>query len=76
MIVLSLNCGSSSVKFRVFDVEPDSRKDSKLLGKGLVERIGAKPIATVEAAGKPPRQETPAIADHAAAIRWVIDQVR
>ncbi len=58
MIVLALNCGSSSVKFRVFDVEPDSREDPALLGKGLVERIGATPIATVEAAGKPPRRET------------------
>src|SRR5262245_2831419 len=76
MIVLALNCGSASVKFRVFDVAPDSRAESPMIGKGLVERIGKDTVATAEMAGKAPRRDTTGIADHGAAIRWVIDQVR
>ena len=37
MVILVLNCGSSSIKYQVIDMEPAS---SKLLAKGLVERIG------------------------------------
>src|SRR5262245_8954157 len=76
MIVLALNCGSSSVKFRVFDVTPDSRAEPTLVGKGLVERIGKDAVATAEMAGNAPQRESTAIADHGAAIRWVIEQVR
>ncbi len=37
MVILVLNCGSSSIKYQVIDMNDDS---SKLLAKGLVERIG------------------------------------
>nr|MDE7070059.1 acetate kinase [Alistipes sp.] len=37
MVILVLNCGSSSIKYQVIDMECGS---SKLLAKGLVERIG------------------------------------
>lgn len=37
MVILVLNCGSSSIKYQVIDMESAS---SKLLAKGLVERIG------------------------------------
>ncbi len=37
MIILVLNCGSSSIKYQVIDMEAAS---SKLLAKGIVERIG------------------------------------
>jgi acetate kinase len=76
MIVLALNCGSSSVKFRVFDVDLNAAEKPKLLGKGLVERIGRDAVATVETSGDPPRRETPIVTDHGAAIRWVIERVR
>src|SRR5262245_48978870 len=76
MIVLALNCGSSSVKFRVFEVTLDSRAEPPVIGKGLVERIGKDAVATAEMVGNAPQRDTRAIADHGAAIRWVIDQVR
>ncbi len=38
MIILVLNCGSSSIKYQVIDMI--SPKENKLLAKGLVERIG------------------------------------
>ncbi len=37
MVILVLNCGSSSIKYQVIDMQDAS---SKLLAKGLVERIG------------------------------------
>lgn len=38
MIILVLNCGSSSIKYQVLQMH--SEKDYSLLAKGLVERIG------------------------------------
>ena len=37
MVILVLNCGSSSIKYQVIDME---QSGSTLLAKGLVERIG------------------------------------
>lgn len=37
MVILVLNCGSSSIKYQVIDMEAEK---SALLAKGLVERIG------------------------------------
>ena len=37
MIVLVLNCGSSSIKYQVIDIDNNS---DALLAKGLVDRIG------------------------------------
>ena len=37
MVILVLNCGSSSIKYQVLDVEAASHK---LLAKGIVDRIG------------------------------------
>ena len=39
MIILVLNSGSSSIKYKLFDISDNSEK---LLDKGLVERIGLK----------------------------------
>ena len=36
MIVLVLNCGSSSIKYQLIDIDSNS---NSLLAKGLVERI-------------------------------------
>ena len=38
MIILVLNCGSSSLKYQLLDMKGDDVYD--LLAKGLVERIG------------------------------------
>ena len=37
MVILVLNCGSSSIKYQVLDIEATT---NKLLAKGLVDRIG------------------------------------
>jgi acetate kinase len=76
MIVLALNCGSSSVKFRVFELGPGPRDEAKRLAKGLIERIGGTAAITIETGRQPPHRETVAIADHDAAVRRVVDWVR
>lgn len=43
--ILTINCGSSSIKYRLFDVSAnDGKKDARyhLLDKGLIEKIGQK----------------------------------
>jgi acetate kinase len=75
MIVLALNCGSSSVKFQVLAVE-GGEEASRRLARGLIERIGGSAGITMEAEGQPPRRETATIADHEDAVRRVIDWAR
>jgi len=71
MNVLVLNCGSSSVKFQLIDpilAEP--------LGKGLVERIGAKDaIVSYRSGGKNAIREVREIPDHDAAIRRALSDL-
>ena len=72
MRILVLNSGSSSIKFRLFDLHAGRTEAS-----GLVERIGeAAGRARIRLrGGNPPgdaeREEVLAIADHAAGFRWV-----
>jgi hypothetical protein len=54
MIVLALNCGSSSLKFRLGAVEGAVTRP---LGRGLVERIGGSASAAFEQEGRPPLRE-------------------
>ncbi|SOC82399.1 acetate kinase [Ensifer adhaerens] len=66
--ILTLNAGSSSLKFRVFE-----RRGLKLLGKGAVSRIGAAAElkASLEDGTEFREQLTPG-ADHAAALQAVM----
>jgi len=69
MIILVLNCGSSSIKYQVFDfsVGCDMR------AKGLVERIGlADGIMTHKPTGKEPYKIITDIPDHTIGINMVI----
>ena len=51
MIVLVLNCGSSSIKYKVFETD----NDSEVIAKGIVERIGLiDSILTHKPKGKEP----------------------
>ena len=71
MIVLVLNCGSSSIKYQVIDIDDNGHA---LRAKGLVERIGLpEGILTHKPAGKTPFSITRPIADHTTGIRLVLD---
>ncbi len=70
MVILVLNCGSSSIKYQVIDI--DDAKHT-LLAKGLVDRIGqAEGDLTHKPTGKENFQLHQPIADHTTGIRLVL----
>lgn len=69
MIVLVLNCGSSSIKYKVFEMD----NDSEVIAKGIVERIGlVDSILTHKPRGKDPYKTIVDIPDHTIGINLVI----
>lgn len=69
MKILVLNCGSSSVKYQLFDTE--TKKPDV---KGIVERIGmASAIVRYNREGQQPYKVTQEILDHTIAIKKIID---
>ena len=72
MIILVLNCGSSSLKYQLLDMKNDEVYD--LLAKGLVERIGMEVgCLKHQAAGKETFVKEMPMDDHTVAIKAVID---
>ncbi len=72
MIILVLNCGSSSLKYQLLDMKNDEVYD--LIAKGLVERIGME-IGCIkhQAAGKEKFVKEMPIQDHTVGIKAVLD---
>ena len=72
MIILVLNCGSSSLKYQLLDMKNDDVYD--LLAKGLVERIGME-IGCLkhQATGKEKFEKEMPIADHTVGIKAVLE---
>ena len=71
MVILVLNCGSSSIKYQVIDMEAAS---SKVLAKGIVERIGLTEGDLVhKPVGKERFELRQPIPDHTTGIRLVLD---
>lgn len=69
MKVLVLNCGSSSLKYQIFDM-----KKEDVLAKGLVERIGIEGSRIRhEKIGQEPCKMDVAIPNHKVAIKEVLD---
>ena len=72
MIILVINCGSSSVKYQLLDMKNDDVYD--LLAKGLVEKIGLPDgCLTHKPTGKEPYTVTQAIPDHKVGMKLVLD---
>ncbi len=70
MVILVLNCGSSSIKYKVFDLE----NGAEVMAKGLVERIGiSDSILSHKPLGKEPYKIITNIPDHTIGINLVID---
>ena len=69
MKILVLNCGSSSLKYQLIDMEGE-----KVLAKGLVERIGIEGsrIKHTKTGHDAVTREVP-FPDHSAAIKYVLD---
>jgi acetate kinase len=70
MIILVLNCGSSSIKYQLFKMSDGC----ELLAKGLLERIGLnESILTHKASGKDPHKVIIDIPDHTTGINMVME---
>lgn len=71
MVILVLNCGSSSIKYQVIDIEAGT---NTLLAKGLVERIGLpEGDLTHKPVGKERFELHRPIPDHTTGIRLVLE---
>ena len=71
MKVFVLNCGSSSVKYQLFNME-----DESVMAKGLVERIGSDDaILTHTPTGRSSVKRTSSILDHTTAIGQVLEML-
>lgn len=71
MIVLVLNCGSSSIKYQVIDIDDNS---NALLAKGLVDRIGlSEGSLTHKPSGKEKYEVKMPIPDHTTGISLVLE---
>ena len=72
MVILVLNCGSSSLKYQLLDMKNEEVYD--LLAKGIVERIGLE-VGCVkhQATGKEKFVREMPIADHTVGIQAVLD---
>src|SRR5512135_3244032 len=69
MIILSLNCGSSSVKYRLYDYD---KKET--LATGIVERVGiGKSYIQQSGLGREPIKFDHECANHKEAIKLIID---
>lgn len=69
MIILVLNCGSSSIKYQLFEMG----ESTQMLAKGLIERIGLNDsILTHKPTGKEPYKVISDIPDHTLGINLVM----
>jgi len=72
MRVLALNCGSSSLKFGLFEAEPAHDKLRRVLA-GSVQRIGDHATLTLRTHERTVSEDGHTVADHRAAIQWMAD---
>ncbi len=72
MIILVINCGSSSIKYQLLDMKSDDVYD--LLAKGLVEKIGLETgCLTHKPTGKDPISRELPVPDHKVGMQLVLD---
>lgn len=72
MKIIVLNCGSSSIKYQLIEVE--SCSEYELLAKGQVERIGLNDsILTHKPAHKPAHEFVKSIPDHTTGINMILE---
>jgi len=72
--ILVLNCGSSTLKFQV--IETDGMAESRKLGRGIVDRIGASASYSFKADSGAPEEKSLPVANHEVAVQLAIDWLR
>jgi acetate kinase len=73
MNVLVLNCGSSSVKFRLIATDLDliAQNADRRIAKGTIERIGGEAIIRLQVEGHEPQRSTSSLRDITAAVDFI-----
>jgi acetate kinase len=75
MKILAINCGSSTLKFELFDGEAGAAESPRQLAHGLVDRIGGEGSITFKSEGKTLR-ESASVANHEEAIAPILAWLR
>ncbi len=71
MIILVINCGSSSIKYRLMDMKGDDVYD--ILAKGIIEKIGLpEGISNYQAAGKEKITVNLPVPDHTVGMQLIL----
>ena len=74
MIILVINCGSSSIKYRLMDMSGDDVYD--ILAKGIVEKIGLPDgISTYQPAGGEKITINIPVPDHTVGMKLILDDL-
>jgi acetate kinase len=73
MRILVLNCGSSSLKFRLLEVEGKSGDANRVLINGAVKGIGGTGSLELSAEGQPKSKTSKPVPDHDHAIKWMFE---
>jgi acetate kinase len=75
MKVLAINCGSSTLKFRLFTMEAEttSSPEGQQIAAGIVDRIGSRAAIDFAATGGQQLRSEAEVADHGEASRVVFD---
>ena len=74
MIILVINCGSSSIKYRLMDMKSDDIYD--ILAKGEVEKIGLpEGISTYKPSGKEQVRQLLPIPNHTVGMQLILDDL-
>jgi acetate kinase len=74
MIVLVLNCGSSSLKFQLIQTDTDAiaHDTDRQIASGLVERIGSQSLLTLQGGDILPHKLAVPLRDHRIAVDYVM----
>jgi len=73
MRILVMNCGSSSLKFRLMDVDPEKKDVGQILVNGAVKGIGGTGTLELRTEGEAGTITHKPIPDHDHAIQWAFD---
>src|SRR5882672_8373455 len=74
MIILVLNCGSSTIKFQLIatDLEQITQNTDQRLAGGSIERVGGEAIIELHVTGREAERSTAALRDTRAAIDMIV----
>jgi acetate kinase len=75
MVVLALNCGSSSVKFRLFDLDPGGTDGERVLASGAFDGLaGGEADLTLRTGGRVGRERVP-LRGHGPAVQHLVARI-